>query len=49
MTAKKIGYVLREKLQLRTEKRSGRFHVVWDERSIVALKARYGLEIGTEA
>jgi hypothetical protein len=49
MTAKKVGYLLREKLQLRTEKRNGRFHVVWDERSIAALKARYGLEIGAEA
>jgi len=46
MTAKKVGYILREKLRLRTEKRSGRFHVVWDEKIIAALKARYGLEIG---
>jgi len=45
VTAKKTGYILREKLRLRTEKRSGRFHVVWDEGRIAALKVRYGLEV----
>jgi hypothetical protein len=45
VTAKKMGHVLRERLQLRTEKQSGRYHVVWDDERIQALKVRYGLEI----
>jgi DNA primase len=49
VTAKKVGHILRERLQLRTEKQSGRYHIVWDDERIQALKVRYGLEIAPPA
>ena len=43
VNSKKVGYEIRERLQLGTEKKSGYYSVVWDEECIQALRRRFGV------
>jgi len=43
VNSKKVGYEIRERLQLGTEKKSGYYSVVWDEERIQALRRRFGV------
>jgi DNA primase len=46
LTSKKIGYEIRERLQLRTEKKRSGYYTVWDDRRIEALCQRFGISDG---
>ena len=43
LNPKKVGYEIRDRLQLRTERRGGNFYLVWDEERIQALRRRFGI------
>jgi hypothetical protein len=40
---KRVGHEIRDRLQMRTEKKSGYFSVIWEEERILALRKRFGL------